>query len=182
MISDICSPAAASKQNNEQALRILAYTDSSTTERYACCTYIALNDTEGTFLHSGTDFYEQVTSTQAELLSILICVKYLADKYPGCKVSVFSDAQSIIELWNNNSQRLDRIIYSDLFIDLQNMVKRFEEFNLVHVSAHSDMATPNKLCDLISRRYRRLHGFIVNGFDSDAKRAPLLTLSSGDTD
>jgi ribonuclease HI len=160
------APATAVRQKKEQEFRILAYTDSSTTERYACCAYIALNDTEGTYLHSDTDFFEQVTSTQAELLSILICVKYLADKHPGCRVSVFSDAQSIVELWNNNAGRLDRINYSDLFIDLDNKVKRFKEFNLVHVSAHSDRATPNKLCDLISRRYRRLHGFMVSG-DTD---------------
>jgi len=168
LTSDKPPPAAAVKQESqkEQEARILAYTDSSTTERYACCTYIALNDTDGTFLHSDTDFYDQVTSTQAELLSILICVKYLADKHPGCKVSVFSDAQSIVELWNNNADSLDRINYSNLFLDLRDSAKRFKEFNLVHVSAHSDMATPNKLCDLISRRYRRLHGFIVNG-DTD---------------
>jgi len=156
----------ASKQKKKQEYRILAYTDSSTTDKRACCTYIALNDTEGTYLHSGTDFYEQVTSTQAELLSIIICVKYLSEKHAGCKVSVFSDAQSIVELWNNNADRLDKINYSDLFIEMQSMVKRFNEFNLVHVSAHSDLATPNKLCDLISRRYRRLHGFIVSG-DTD---------------
>ena len=155
------SAKAGHEIKNEQETRILAYTDSSTMEhRHACCAYVALNDTEGTFLHSGTDFFQKVTSTQAELLSILMCVNYLADKHPGCKVSVFSDSQSIVEMWNNNIDRLDKLIYSDIFMDLLNKVKRFKEFNLVHVAAHSEVATPNKLCDLISRRYRRLYGFI----------------------
>lgn len=146
------------KSINRQEYRILAYTDSSTSERYACCAYIALNDTEGTFLHSDTDFFHKVTSTQAELLSIVICVNYLAENHPGSKVSVFTDSQSIVEMFNNNINRLDKINYAELFTNMFTKSKRFKEFNLVHVAGHSDKATPNKLCDLIARRYRRLYG------------------------
>lgn len=162
------SDNAKQKNDKRQEIRILAYTDSSTSERYACCAYIALNDTEGTFLHSDTDFVHKVTSTQAELLSILICVSYLADKYPGSKVSVFSDSRSIVEMWNNNIDRLDKINYADAFTDLLYKTKRFKEFNLVHVAGHSDTATPNKLCDLIARRYRRLYSVIAADNDDKA--------------
>ena len=144
-----------------QGVRILAYTDSSTSDRYACCAYIVLNDTEGTFLHSNIHYYQKVSSTQAELLAILNCVTYLADNHPGCRVSVFSDAQSIVDMWNLNQERLDKINYSELFIKLAEKTKYFLEFNLEYVEGHSDAATPNKLCDLISRRYRRLHRFIT---------------------
>lgn len=147
--------------DNRQEIRILAYTDSSTSERYACCAYIALNDTAGTFLHSDTDFFHKVTSTQAELLSILVCVNYLAEKHPGSKVSVFSDSQSIVEMWNNNIDRLDKINYAEEFTNLLSKTRQFKEFNLVHVAGHSDTATPNKLCDLIARRYRRLYGIMA---------------------
>lgn len=156
------------RNSNRQEDRIFAYTDSSTSERYACCAYIALNDTEGTFLHSDTDFFHKVTSTQAELLSILVCVSYLAEKHPGSKVSVFSDAQSIVEMWNNNIERLDKINYADIFKDLLDKTKQFKEFNLVHVAGHSDTATPNKLCDLIARRYRRLYGVVAADSVSEA--------------
>jgi ribonuclease HI len=65
-------------------------------------------------------------------------------------------------MWNNNIDRLDKINYSELFTDLLNKAGRFKEFNLVHVAGHSDTATPNKLCDLIARRYRRLYGVVRN--------------------
>lgn len=161
-ISDKIKPPDVN-ENNRQEIRILAYTDSSTSDRYACCAYIVLNDTDGTFLHSDTEFFHKVTSTQAELLSILSCVGYLAENYPGCKVSVFSDSRSIVEMFNNNIDRLDKINYADTFLDLLNKTKQFKEFNLVHVSGHSETATPNKLCDLIARRYRRLYGVMAVG-------------------